>query len=91
MPALSCPCAVPLLLPFATCPHALAPLSPFLLGHAKGVYGSLADLLEVPPQLSTAVEVVCGNQAFQVRFSSDGVLHLHTMCAVLAFVLHCVA
>jgi hypothetical protein len=32
----------------------------------KGVYGSLADLLEVPPQLATAVEVVCGNQAFQV-------------------------
>ncbi|KIZ01960.1 Structural maintenance of chromosomes protein 3, partial [Monoraphidium neglectum] len=32
----------------------------------KGVYGSLADLLEVPAQLSTAVEVVCGNQAFQV-------------------------
>jgi chromosome segregation ATPase len=42
--------------------------------HPQGVYGSLADLLEVPPQLSTAVEVVCGNQAFQVG-GADSVLH----------------
>ncbi|GBF98156.1 hypothetical protein Rsub_10568 [Raphidocelis subcapitata] len=39
----------------------------------KGVYGSLADLLEVPPQLATAVEVVCGNQAFQVVVDSTDI------------------
>lgn len=35
----------------------------------KGVAGCLVDLLEVPPQLVAAAEVVAGNQLFQVRRS----------------------
>jgi hypothetical protein len=33
----------------------------------QGVAGCLVDLMEVPPQLVTAVDVVAGNQLFQVR------------------------
>lgn len=32
-----------------------------------GVAGCLVDVLEVPPQLVTAADVVAGNQLFQVR------------------------
>jgi structural maintenance of chromosome 3 (chondroitin sulfate proteoglycan 6) len=32
----------------------------------RGVHGPLLDLIEVPPQLATAVEVVASNQLFQV-------------------------
>lgn len=33
----------------------------------QGVAGCLVDLMEVPPQLVTAVDVVAGNQLFQVH------------------------
>jgi hypothetical protein len=36
----------------------------------KGVAGCLVDLLDVPPQLVTAADVVAGNQLFQVRGGS---------------------
>ncbi|WIA11815.1 hypothetical protein OEZ85_011905 [Tetradesmus obliquus] len=39
----------------------------------KGVAGCLVDLLEVPPQLVAAAEVVAGNQLFQVVVESDSV------------------
>lgn len=32
----------------------------------QGVAGCLVDLMDVPPQLVTAVDVVAGNQLFQV-------------------------
>jgi chromosome segregation ATPase len=32
----------------------------------EGVMGCLVDLVEVPPQLVTAADVVAGNQLFQV-------------------------
>jgi structural maintenance of chromosome 3 (chondroitin sulfate proteoglycan 6) len=36
----------------------------------RGVHGPLVDLIEVPPQLATAVEVVATNQLFQVVVDS---------------------
>ena len=33
----------------------------------RGVAGCLVDLLDVPPQLVTAADVVAGNQLFQAR------------------------
>jgi hypothetical protein len=38
----------------------------------KGVAGCLVDLLDVPPQLVTAADVVAGNQLFQVRYCNVG-------------------
>ncbi|KAF8071065.1 SMC3 [Scenedesmus sp. PABB004] len=39
----------------------------------SGVAGCLVDLLEVPPQLVAAADVVAGNQLFQVVVDDDGV------------------
>lgn len=50
----------------------------------QGVAGCLVDLMEVPPQLVTAVDVVAGNQLFQVHDGccsrSPGLHVLRTCC-----------
>jgi hypothetical protein len=46
----------------------------------KGVAGCLVDLLDVPPQLVTAADVVAGNQLFQVRAACGGSAPSTTDC-----------
>lgn len=53
----------------------------------EGVMGCLVDLVEVPPQLVTAADVVAGNQLFQVGGQSCAAaarsMHVGVMMAVL--------
>ncbi|KAG1671785.1 hypothetical protein FOA52_000162 [Chlamydomonas sp. UWO 241] len=52
----------------------LAGLERVVSEHAVvGVYGRLIDLIDCPPQLSTAVEVTAGNSLFHVVVESDDV------------------